>query len=274
MSTVLARINLAAAILQENPWIKDMSNSQFKSVDIDQIRRHVGAAETEAGLVVQYRETYFGHEVINGKTIFKVAAVLTYYSIDDEEMEHGLDFPRSAIGYDTLDKGYNKAESMLYKNHYKGLYHIGERADDPDEMSNEEHELLETFRFCAQTRDKNPYYEQICTIMREAKPLKEEHDRLEEEARKKAKKERLAKQAAGDSFFSKPAQIIQPAMSEQEVRQKALAIRPVLKKTMQEHMGEDIVDEYLKKHGPVDTWPDTIVVRAWKDDFMKMGGSQ
>jgi len=197
MTGVLERINIAARILQQNPWIKDMTNSQFKSVDIDQIRREVGAAESEAGLVVQYRETGFEPMPLNGKTYCKVSAILTYYSIDDENMENGLEFPRSAIGYDTLDKGWNKAESMLYKNHYKGLYHIGERSDDPDSMSNEEYDLLEVFRFItsydSQGKPSRAYRDEIMMVVDKALPkIQEEKKKQEEERRKKLRAEKAA----------------------------------------------------------------------------------
>lgn len=203
MTGVLERINVAARILQQNPWIKDMTNSQFKSVDIDQIRREVGAAEAEAGLVVRYAETGFETIQVNGKVCCKVSAVLTYYSIDDEEMENGLEFPRSAIGYDTLDKGWNKAESMLYKNHYKGLYHIGERADDPDGMSNEEYDLLEVFRYItsydAQGHPQRKYHDQINAIVEAAKPIIEKM-KAEAEAERK-RKLRAEKAAQAGDFF-------------------------------------------------------------------------
>ena len=205
MTGVLQRINMAAAILQQNPWIKDMTNSQFKSVDIDQIRREVGAAETEAGLVVQYQETDFSVTDANGKPCCKISAVLTYYSIDDEEMEHGLEFPRTAVGFDTLDKGWNKAESMLYKNHYKGLYHIGERADDPDAMSNEEYDLLDVFRFItsydSQGHPERKYHDQIMKIVETAKPLVEKAKAEQEAERKRKLREKKAAQA--DGWFSK-----------------------------------------------------------------------
>lgn len=141
---IYQRINYAGRILRENPWIKDMSNSQYKSVDIDQIRHYVGDAETEAGIVVEYIEEEFGTMEANGKVLAKIRAKLVYTNIDDPE--DIIVFGRTAVAYDALDKGWNKADSMLFKNHYKALYHIGEREDDPDSMSNEEHDLLEAVR--------------------------------------------------------------------------------------------------------------------------------
>jgi hypothetical protein len=261
--TVLQRINQAAHILQLNPWIKDMSNSQFKSVDIDQIRREVGKAETEAGLVVMYTELEFEPFPMGGKVYNKVKADLTYYSIDDEDFSSPLVFHRSAIGYDSLDKGFNKAESMLYKNHYKGLYHIGERQDDPDQYSREEYDLIEAFRYAARYSDpKKPDY----------KPMYGKFMKLVEEGLKAVEDEKRAQKAeerkkAAESFGKRPATTeADVTRTDDEDRtaawaeKKADELRPDLIQFYQENPQCDIIKERIKDHGQISDWRPGIVI--------------
>lgn len=261
MTTVLQRINEAARILQENPWIKSMENSAYKSVDIDQIRREVGAAEAQAGLVVQYQETAFDTIASNGKSFCRVSAILTYYSIDDENMEQGLEFPRTGIAQDPGDKGWNKAETMLYKNHYKGLYHIGERVEDPDSLSNEEVEVLEYMRCYAKYNNKRredylPQFDDLMDMVRKAKP---HMDELAEKERKAAKQAKLAQ---ADDFFKS-------SKKEEEIRTKAKTIRPKLNAYAREHLDDPRLKTWVEQYGTMDKWPDTIMVRAWEEDFGK-----
>ena len=191
---IYQRINYAGRILRENPWIKDMSNSQYKSVDIDQIRHYVGDAETEAGIVVEYIEEEFGTMEANGKVLAKIRAKLVYTNIDDPE--DIIVFGRTAVAYDALDKGWNKADSMLFKNHYKALYHIGEREDDPDSMSNEEHDLLEAVR-----GDKN-VHDAIMVIVNKHPPgIREAAKKAEEQAKIERRRE-MSKGA--ENFLKRP----------------------------------------------------------------------
>lgn len=141
---VYQRINAAARMLAEVPWVKDAETSAYKSVPIDQIRREVAKAETEAGLTVIYDELDSGTIPFGPKNLCMVKARITYYNIDDPE--DCVSFVRTAIAQDAGDKGWNKAESMVYKNLYKGLYYIGERDEDPDTISNAESDLLSVYR--------------------------------------------------------------------------------------------------------------------------------
>ena len=173
---IYQRINYAGRILRENPWIKDMTNSAYKSVDIDQIRHYVGDAETEAGIVVEYIEEEFGTMEANGKVLAKIRAKLVYTNIDDPD--DIIVFGRTAVAFDALDKGWNKADSMLFKNHYKALYHIGEREDDPDSMSNEEHDLLEAVR-----GDKNVHDAIMVIVNKHLPGIREAAKKAEEQAK-------------------------------------------------------------------------------------------
>ena len=191
---IYQRINSAGRILRENPWIKDMSNSQYKSVDIDQIRHYVGDAETEAGIVVEYIEEEFGTMEANGKVLAKIRAKLVYTNIDDPE--DIIVFGRTAVAYDALDKGWNKADSMLFKNHYKALYHIGEREDDPDSMSNEEHDLLEAVR-----GDKNVHDAIMVIVNKHLPGIREAAKKAEEQAKIERRRE-MSKGA--ENFLKRP----------------------------------------------------------------------
>lgn len=182
---VYQRINLAGKILQQNPWIKDLTTSQYKSVDIDQIRKHVGAAEVEAGLVARYVEEVFEQTEINGKSMAKISATLVYINIDNPE--DTAEFPRSAIAWDAGDKGFNKAESMFYKNLYKGLYHIGERSEDPDSFSVEEQDLLTHFKLCNEATKAQV----LAIVQKNAKEMDKE---------RKAENRRRKAAQAGDFF--------------------------------------------------------------------------
>lgn len=191
---IYQRINYAGRILRENPWIKDMSNSQYKSVDIDQIRHYVGDAETEAGIVVEYIEEEFGTMEANGKVLAKIRAKLVYTNIDDPE--DIIVFGRTAVAYDALDKGWNKADSMLFKNHYKALYHIGEREDDPGSMSNEEHDILEAVR-----GDKNVHDAIMVIVNKHLPGIREAAKKAEEQAKIERRRE-MSKGA--ENFLKRP----------------------------------------------------------------------
>ena len=188
---IYQRINYAGRILRENPWIKDMTNSAYKSVDIDQIRHYVGDAETEAGIVVEYIEEEFGTMEHGGKVLAKIRAKLIYTNID--EPDDIIVFSKTAVAFDAGDKGWNKAESMLYKNHYKGLYHIGEREDDPDSMSNEENDIIEAVR-----GDKNVHDAIMVIVNKHLPGIREAAKKAEEQAKIDRRRE-MAKGAA--SFY-------------------------------------------------------------------------
>ena len=191
---IYQRINYAGRILRENPWIKDMTNSAYKSVDIDQIRHYVGDAETEAGIVVEYIEEEFGTMEHGGKVLAKIRAKLIYTNID--EPDDIIVFSKTAVAFDAGDKGWNKAESMLYKNHYKGLYHIGEREDDPDSMSNEEHDLLEAVR-----GDKNVHDAIMVIVNKHLPGIREAAKKAEEQAKIERRRE-MSKGA--ENFLKRP----------------------------------------------------------------------
>jgi len=72
---------------------------------------------------------------------------------------------------------------------------------------------------------------------------------------------RAEKMAKADPFFK------QDDSREKDIRAKAFALRPTVEKFVAEHSDSDLVKDYLDRYGPVGEWADTIIVRAWTEDF-------
>lgn len=191
---IFQRINAAARILADTQWYKDGKNSQYSSVTIDQIRREVAQAETEAGIVVLYEEDDIGTYDFNGRTFCKIVATLTYVNIDNPEDR--VSFTKTAIAQDTGDKGWNKAESMIYKNLYKALYYIGDREDDTDSMSNEEYDLITIFR-CGK------FHDELLRLVEKYLPEAKRMEAEQREAEKQKRREKMKRDSGNDAFFGK-----------------------------------------------------------------------
>lgn len=206
------RINAVDRVLSEAPWYKDNSNDTYKSVTIDQMREEIAKAESEMGIVVHYDELDVGHQEHNGKQLCMIRARLTYINVDDPS--DTAVFDRTGFAYDSGDKGWNKAESILYKNLYKGLYHIGDREDDPDKTSNNELDLLSVFR-CERFHDE---------LMRYVEKNLPEVRRIEAEAKaEEARKRREAKaKAAGAMLPNLSVETPKPSSGEEQTVIKAL----------------------------------------------------
>ena len=206
------RINAVDRMLSDAPWNKDSRNDTYSSVTIDQIREEVAKAESEAGIVVHWCEESVGHFEHNGRQLCMIKARLTYVNIDDPEDR--VVFVRTGFAQDTGDKGWNKAESIIYKNLYKGLYHIGDREDDPDRTSNNEADLLAVFRCEKFHKSMLDYVEKNLPEVR----------RMEQEQKEaEAKKRREAKAKAAGGFFA-------PSETKLEEKQE---------EAVKEAMGED-----------------------------------
>lgn len=137
---VYQRMVKACAIIGSQPWVKDMANSQYKSIPIDAMRAGVRSACVEAGLVhvgpcdidIERIQTP-GEKTVR----FYASAVFRYINADK---------PSEVIEYETLgeamdngDKGTGKVITNLIKNHYKSAFDIGELGkDDIDSYSNAE----------------------------------------------------------------------------------------------------------------------------------------
>ena len=230
---VFQRINMAAGYLSETSWYKDGKNSQFSSVTIDQIRREVIKAETLAGLVVTYDELDIGTQEFNGKTYCRIKARLTYVNVDDPE--DTVAFVKTGIAQDSADKGWNKAESMVYKNLYKALYYIGDREDDADSMSGEEYDLLAVFR-CPIFHDELVRY--VTNSLPKAKAWEEEQREAERRKLRQFKAEQMKAQ--------ENARLIAKSKERQEADAKGAEVAAV------EQIGEDKVGEKMAEHYGVD----------------------
>lgn len=273
------RINAVDRMLSDAPWNKDSKNDTYSSVTIDQIREEVAKAESEAGIVVHWCEESVGHYEHNGRQLCMIKARLTYVNIDDPEDR--VVFVRTGFAQDTGDKGWNKAESIIYKNLYKGLYHIGDREDDPDRTSNNEADLLAVFRCEKFHKSLLDYVEKNLPEVR----------RLEQEQKEaEAKKRREAKAKAAGGFFApsekkpeeKQEEAVKEAMGEDaefldqdaiseavKARRDSVNVKDAriqLAKLRAEDPDNEILGAYVSKHGKhIGEWDEAKVIDCYLD---------
>lgn len=273
------RINAVDRMLSDAPWNKDSKNDTYSSVTIDQIREEVAKAESEAGIVVHWCEESVGHFEHNGRQLCMIKARLTYVNIDDPEDR--VVFVRTGFAQDTGDKGWNKAESIIYKNLYKGLYHIGDREDDPDRTSNNEADLLAVFRCEKFHKSLLDYVEKNLPEVR----------RLEQEQKEaEAKKRREAKAKAAGGFFApsetkleeKQEEAVKEAMGEDaefldqdaiseavKARRDSVNVKDAriqLAKLRAADPDNEILGAYVSKHGKhIGEWDEAKVIDCYLD---------
>ena len=273
------RINAVDRMLSDAPWNKDSKNDTYSSVTIDQIREEVAKAESEAGIVVHWCEESVGHFEHNGRQLCMIKARLTYVNIDDPEDR--VVFVRTGFAQDTGDKGWNKAESIIYKNLYKGLYHIGDREDDPDRTSNNEADLLAVFRCEKFHKFLLDYVEKNLPEVR----------RLEQEQKEaEAKKRREAKAKAAGGFFApsetkpeeKQEEVVKEAMGEDaefldqdaiseavKARRDSVNVKDAriqLAKLRAADPDNEILGAYVSKHGKhIGEWDEAKVIDCYLD---------
>lgn len=273
------RINAVDRMLSDAPWNKDSKNDTYSSVTIDQIREEVAKAESEAGIVVHWCEESVGHFEHNGRQLCMIKARLTYVNIDDPEDR--VVFVRTGFAQDTGDKGWNKAESIIYKNLYKGLYHIGDREDDPDRTSNNEADLLAVFRCEKFHKSLLDYVEKNLPEVR----------RLEQEQKEaEAKKRREAKAKAAGGFFApsetkleeKQEEAVKEAMGEDaefldqdaiseavKARRDSVNVKDAriqLAKLRAADPDNEIIGSYVAKHGKhIGEWDEAKVIDCYLD---------
>ncbi len=136
---VYQRMSKACEIIGQQPWAKDLKNSQFSSIPIDDMRRGVRDACVKAGLVhvgpygIDKERTSKGDRMtlIEGSCRFK------YINVD--KPDDIVEYESLGEAMDTGDKATGKFLTNLIKNHYKAAFDIGEQGkDDIDAYSNEE----------------------------------------------------------------------------------------------------------------------------------------
>lgn len=136
---VYQRMIVAQQVIDGMPWVKDMANSQFKSIPIDAMRAGVRKACIKAGLVhVGPLDLHFEVQSRDGRIkVYTGTAVFRYYSADNPS--EWIDYPTLGEAMDTGDKGAGKLVSNLIKTHYKTCFDIGEQGkDDIDSYANED----------------------------------------------------------------------------------------------------------------------------------------
>ena len=131
----------AQKVIDSMPWVKDMANSQYKSIPIDAMRAGVRKACIKAGLVhVGPLDLRYDVQMKDGRIkVYTGTAVFRYVNADDPE--DYIEYPSLGEAMDTGDKGAGKLVSNLIKTHYKTCFDIGEQGkDDIDSYSNEDME--------------------------------------------------------------------------------------------------------------------------------------
>lgn len=279
------RINAVDRMLSEAPWRKDASNDTYKSVTIDQIRDEVSKAESDAGIVVHWCEESIGHYEHNGRQLCMIKARITYVNVDDPQDR--VVFVRTGFAQDSGDKGWNKCESIIYKNVYKGLYHIGDREDDPDRTSNTEADLLAVFR-CEKFH--KTLMEFVEKNLPEVRRIEEEIKEAERKKRREAKaaaaagfiprtktsaerQEEAAAEAIGpDAEFLDGEAIAEAAKARREAINPKDALIAIAKLRNRDPQNEVLV-AYVEKLGVyINKWPESKVIDCYLDLFQE--GSQ
>ena len=135
------RMLVAQSVIDSMPWVKDMANSQFKSIPIDAMRAGVRKACIRAGLV-HVGPIGLRYEVQSRDGRIKVyTGECTFRYVNADDPDDFIEYASLGEAMDTGDKGAGKLVSNLIKTHYKTCFDIGEQGkDDIDSYSNEEME--------------------------------------------------------------------------------------------------------------------------------------
>lgn len=133
------RMILAQKVIDGMPWVKDLTNAQFKSIPIDAMRNGVRKACIQAGLVcVGPLDLRYDVQSRDGR-IKVYTGTCTFRYVNADNPFDWIDYPTLGEAMDTGDKGAGKLLSNLAKSHYKTCFFIGEQGkDDIDSYTNEE----------------------------------------------------------------------------------------------------------------------------------------
>ena len=136
---VYQRFSEACKIIGSQQWVKDMENSQYKSIPIDDMRKGVRQACAQVGLVHVGPVNIKYDRVIQDRTSRYIGTCeFIYVNIDDPDEQ--ITFERMGESMDNGDKAVGKFVTNCIKNHYKAAFDIGEQGkDDVDSYSNDEY---------------------------------------------------------------------------------------------------------------------------------------
>lgn len=138
---VYQRMQTACSIIDGQAWVKDLSNSQYKSIPIDAMRAGVRKACVQAGLVHTGPDDLIidRERSSDGRTV-RFYATCKFHYINADNPTEVIEYESAGEAMDNGDKGTGKAITNLIKNHYKSAFDIGEQEDqskdDVDSYSN------------------------------------------------------------------------------------------------------------------------------------------
>lgn len=133
---VYGRMSLVCRIIGSQPWAKDLKNSQYSSIPVDDMRAGVREACAKAGLVhIGPIDMEVERVAIERTTRFYGSCKFRYINVD--KPDEVIEFDSIGEAMDNGDKGTAKLVTNLIKNHYKAAFDIGEQGiDDIDHYSN------------------------------------------------------------------------------------------------------------------------------------------
>lgn len=133
------RFSEACRIIGAQPWVKDMENSQYKSIPIDDMRKGVRQACAQVGLVHVGPLNIKYERIAQDRTVRYIGTCEFIY-VNTDDPDDQITFESMGESMDNGDKGVGKFVTNCIKNHYKAAFDIGEQGkDDVDSYSNDEY---------------------------------------------------------------------------------------------------------------------------------------
>lgn len=121
------------------PWYKDQSNSQFKSIPIDKMRGGVREACAKNGIVHVGPLNIAYHREPKGDKMMLYYGSCVFRYVNADKPDDYVEYESVGEAMDTGDKCMGKLVTNMIKNHYKAAFDIGEQGkDDVDSYTNED----------------------------------------------------------------------------------------------------------------------------------------
>lgn len=137
---VYQRMAKVCEIIGAQAWVKDLANSQYKSIPIDAMRNGVRSACVQAGLV-HVGPVDIDYTITKEDRTYRYLGTCRFVYINIDNPEERIEFESIGEAMDNGDKGVGKFVTNLIKNHYKAAFDIGEQnEDDLDNYSNDDFE--------------------------------------------------------------------------------------------------------------------------------------